>query len=121
MKTLELSPDNTSYSVKAMDDIISVATLGGPPRRRKDLSNATVNFTCVFNLTPKQFDYFMDFYRNFIKRPLPFNILLISDFSDPLSPLVNHNAYLVPGTVKLASVIGHRYSVNAQLEAFIPD
>lgn len=121
MKTFLLRPDAGSYSVKPVDDVIAIPTLGGPPRRRRDILNGTMTFGCQFTLTPKTYDYMMEFYRNFIAKPEWFNMLLISDFANPLSPNVNHYAAFIPDTVQLGSVSGHRYSVSAAIEAFIPD
>ena len=113
MTKLELSPSTSGYSVKPGTETLSVKLDGGLSRHRKDIANSaslvSVSWVCDRN----QFRYINSFY-NLItdKGALPFELDLIIDNHE----LTNHTCKFVRGSFRLASKVGHRHVVTAQLE-----
>jgi hypothetical protein len=114
--TLELIPDESNYILQRGSDVIAHAVAGGVAKYRrvslkptgKTLPLVTVTWKC----TPVQYTYLKAFYRLVQFTAASFLITIILEDSTPAP----HTVKFVPGSLKLASVMGLEYTVTAELD-----
>lgn len=111
---LSLSPDQAGYTTADADDAVLRAKVSaGPARQRLDMLGAPSMVGVGFSLNRNQFQYWRSFFRTTIAEgSLPFLIDLILDQPDP----VEHEARIIPGSVRLSALSGLRYSVAVTME-----
>lgn len=111
--TLTIPPDQSSYTVIDGLETLSVKLDGGASKYRRDVLNATSFVTVQWSLNPDDYKYIRAFYNTATASgSVPFLIDLLLDFPE----LTQHQAYFIPGTMKLQSQAGLQYVVVAQLE-----
>lgn len=117
LSKLILPPDKEGYSVTDGTEVIAVQLDGGAARYRRDVLGATSRVPVQWKLNPGNYRYLRAFYRTATNNgATPFLIDLLMD--EPT--LTEHQAYFVPGSMKLSSVSGLTHTVAAELEV-IPD
>lgn len=110
---LTIPPDQSGYSVTDGTEVISVKLDGGASRFRRDVLNAASRVTVQWSVTPDNFRYLRAFYRSVTAQgSTPFLIDLLLDEPE----LTEHQAYFIPGTMRLQSQRGLQYVVAAELE-----
>ncbi len=110
---LTIPPDQSGYSVTDGNEVISVKLDGGASRFRRDVLNAASRVTVQWSVTPDNFRYLRAFYRSVTAQgSTPFLIDLLLDEPE----LTEHQAYFIPGTMRLQSQRGLQYVVAAELE-----
>jgi hypothetical protein len=114
-------PLREGYTVKPTDKIKSVRTAGGYPRERVDLINATYTFNVQFSFSKKsKYEEFQALWKEYRENPQWFDIMLLSDITDPDQKLVNHKAQVIPNSYSLTTFKGSTWIVSMQLEGY-PD
>lgn len=108
-----LPPDQASYAVTDGKGTIRVDLDGGKGRYRADKLDPTSTVDVQWTVGREQFEYLRSFFIVMQHNAAePFKIELIIDSPD----LTEHDAYVIPGSVKLNSQAGLSYTVAAQLE-----
>lgn len=111
-------PESAGYSVEDPNEVIAIKLDGGASRYRRDKLGSTSKVSVRWTFDREGYRYFRAFYRSLLERgSSPFLIDLVLDVEDP----VEHQAYFVPGSVRLAEQRGHYYGVTAELEAYPTD
>lgn len=119
MRTLNLLPDVTGYSVSDPNGHVHVKLLGGASRLRREYINSPSVVALQWTCGPEEFNYLQSFYRVQAEGTQPFLMSLILHHPT----LTEHVCRFVPRTFQLASQQGDRYVVKAQIEAdpLVPD
>lgn len=120
---LELLPDRDGYSYRASQPVVLENALpGGMSARRLDMLGATNLFAVQFTVSKERFlSKLKPFLDAYFDAPDWFDILLISEPFAADYHLRNHRAQIIPGSLQLTQVSGHRYVLSAQLEAYLDD
>lgn len=110
---LSLAPDQSGYSVEDGQEVLSVKLDGGLSRYRRDVVGAASMVRVQWTVGPTEYTYLRAFYRTTTARGTEaFLVDLILDNAT----LTRHEAYFVPGSMKLTGVSGLTYTVQAALE-----
>lgn len=114
-------PDRSGYTVESLDKTIVVKTAGGFPRERVDLLDATFLVSCSFTFSSQiKYNEFQALWAEYKLAPQWFDIMLITDITDPNQILINHKAQVIPQSFRLKTFHGRKWEVSMQLEAY-PD
>lgn len=110
--TFPFIPEKSSYVYNVNRDVVEVELDGGLSRRRRDIVGSASRIDCTFFLLPYEYQYFMAFYRNYLKRgAIPFKLELLLE--QPYLEKVT--ASIVANTLQMKQ-IGLNYEVQVQLE-----
>lgn len=116
---LGLRPTQSGYSTSEREEAVLMQPLqGGPARYRRDMLDATSMAKVRWSLRKARYDQLMAFYRTAtVRGSLPFEVDLILDGPG----LTRHEAYFVPGSLRLDGIDGGKYVVVADLEVYPAD
>lgn len=106
-------PDQAGYTVEDGVEVLRAQLDGGAARYRRDIIGASRIVNVQWTFSQEGYLYFRAFYRTSTAQgSKPFLIDLVLDDVE----LTEHEAYFIPGSVRLNNVSGHRHVVAAQLE-----
>ncbi|MEI7704984.1 MAG: hypothetical protein WCK73_10340 [Deltaproteobacteria bacterium] len=113
METLELVPDEASYSVTPVSEVLAVELAGGPSRYRRDQLGSVARVSVVWTLDADDYADLLDFHQSTTDHGTEwFLIDLPLGGADP----AEYTVHFVPGSLQLKSKDGGIYVVGADLE-----
>jgi hypothetical protein len=125
---LPFLPREEGYSATPVTSTIDVTELvGGQASRRRVLDDRMIRFTVQFSLNKNQYEFFDNFYYQWLRdkantgRLKYFDILLIYQPTNPEYPLHNFKCVFVEDTLTISEASGLDISVNVDLEGYLDD
>lgn len=114
MRKFIIPPDKAGYSISDPNSVVSTQVASGANRYRRDMFGARSTVTVQWTCDPGEYQYVKMFFRAILNEgSLPFLIDMVLDHAPELT---EHEAYFVPGSLKLSSHMGWTYVVSAQLD-----
>lgn len=113
LSSLPFVPEKSSYSYGKRDGLIIANVPGGLSKVRTDVLNPTSFVTCLWELTPAQYRYFMLFRKLITENgALPFTAQLLLDNPE----LEEFTCRFVPDSMTVDSPSTLLYTISAELE-----